>query len=88
MVALLHIFRFFENFENFGFYGYFLGENPKFSKISNFGGQKLKILKNRDSHFVELVNLRLLAFFICILVQKCVFDRLRKIGCFWAKNRL
>ena len=74
-------------FKTLDFIGIFRAKIQIFKNFI-FLGQKLKILKNRHSHFVELVDLRLLAFFICILVQKCVFDSLRKIGCFWAKNRL
>ena len=45
-------------------------------------GQKPKILKNRDSHLVELLILRLLVFFICVFIKNCVFHRPAKFGQF------
>ena len=42
---------------------------PKKSIFWNFRGQKPKILTNRDSHLVELLILRLLVFFICVLLK-------------------
>ena len=37
---------------------------PKIFVFRNFGGQKLKILKFRDSHFVEIVILHLYWSFV------------------------
>ena len=49
-------------------------------------GQKPKILKNRDSHPVELLILRLLVFSICVFIKNCVFHRPAKFGQFSTKS--
>ena len=59
---------------------------PKKSIFINFRGQKAKILKNRDSHLVELLILRLLVFFICVFIKNCVFHRPAKLGQFSTKS--
>ena len=59
---------------------------PKKSIFWNFRGQKPKILKNRDSHLVELLILRLLVFFICVFIKNCVFHRPAKFGQFSTKS--
>ena len=59
---------------------------PKKSIFYNFRGQKPKILKNRDSHLVELLILRLLVFFICVFIKNCVFHRPAKFGQFLTKS--
>ena len=48
--------------------------------------QKPKILKNRDSHLVELLILRLLVFFICVFIKNCVLHRPAKFGQFSTKS--
>ena len=52
----------------------------------NFKGQKPKLLKNRDSHLVELLILRLLVFSICIFIKNCVFHRPAKFDQFLTKS--
>ena len=42
---------------------------PKKMIFWNFRGQKPRILKNRDSHLIELLILRLLVFFICVFIK-------------------
>ena len=42
---------------------------PKKSIFWNLRGKKPKILKNRDSHLVQLLILRLLVFSICVLLK-------------------
>ena len=37
------------------------------------------MLKNRDSHLVELPILCLLVFFVCIFIKNCVFHRPREV---------
>ena len=39
-------------------------------------------MKNRDSHLVELLILRLVVFFICVFIKNCVFHRPAKFGQF------
>ena len=48
--------------------------------------QKPKNLKNRDSHLVELLILRLLVFSICVFIKNCVFHRPVKFGQFSTKS--
>ena len=45
-----------------------------------------RFLKNRGSHLVELVILRLLVFSICIFIENCVFHRPAKFAQFWTKS--
>ena len=52
---------------------------PKKSIFSNFRGQKPKILKNRDSHLVELLILRLLVFSICVFITKLRLPQTREV---------
>ena len=49
----------------------FIFEKKKF----DFGGQKPKISKIRDSHFVELVIFHLLVFVACDLLQNPIFQK-------------
>ena len=42
----------------------FIKDFPKILVFRNFVGQKLKILKFRDSHFVELVNFTFILVFL------------------------
>ena len=42
--------------------------------------------KNRDSHLVELLILRLLVFSICVFIKNCVFHRPAKFDQFSTKN--
>ena len=51
---------------------------PKISVFRNFGGQKLKILKFRDSHFVERVILHLYWPF-CAVGFKTIFGEFLNI---------
>ena len=44
------------------------------------------MLKNRDSHLVELLILRLLLFSICVFIKKYVFHRPAKFGQFSTKS--
>ena len=50
------------------------------------GVKNAKILKNRDSHLVELHVLRLFVFFICIFIKNYVFHRPAKFGQFSTKS--
>ena len=50
------------------------------------GVKNLKILKNRDSHLVERLILRLLVFSICVFIKNCVFHRPAKFGQFSTKS--
>ena len=59
---------------------------PKKSIYKNFRGQKPKILKNRDSHLVELLLLRLMVFSICVFIKNCVFHSPTKFGQFSTKS--
>ena len=52
----------------------------------NFRGQKPKILKNRDSHLVDLFILRLSVFISCVFIKNCVFHRPAKFGQFSTKS--
>ena len=58
----------------------------KIDFLDFFGGQKPNILKNRDSHLVELLILRLLVFSICVFIKNCVFHRPAKFGQFSTKS--
>ena len=82
-LALQHISRFFENFKKIVFCDHF----SKKVFFWNFWGQKSKILKIRDSHFVDLA-------FLCIipsclhLTQKLYFWWILKHLPFSAPNRV
>ena len=67
-LALQHIFRFFENLETLDFVIIFL----KKSYFWKFWGQKSKILKIRDSHFVDLA-FYVSSIFCLHLTQKLYF---------------
>ena len=52
---------------------------PKKSIFWYFRGRKPKILKNRDSHLVELLILRLLVFPVCIFIKKLRLPQTREV---------
>ena len=56
---------FLDIFDNFDFVGIYLN--------FDFWGQKPKILKIRDSHFVVRFILHLLMLFACVLLQNSTF---------------
>ena len=61
-MVIQHIARFFY----FGYFGFWEKLYKKF-RLFNLLGGKIIVWKIRDSHFKELLTIRLLFFFICIL---------------------
>ena len=76
--VLWHIFRFFKVLKILDFIKVF----SKISIFRNFGGQKLKILKFWDRHFVERLILHSYASF-CAVCLKTLFYR--TLSRFWSK---
>ena len=58
---------------------------PKKLVFRNFGGQKLKILKVRDSHFVELVILHLHWSFCVVSFKTLFLTNFLILSRFWSK---
>ena len=58
---------------------------PKISVFRNFGGQKLKILKFRDSHFVERVILHLYLSFCAVCFKTLFLANFLTLNRFWPK---
>ena len=54
-------------------------------KKSNFGGQKLKISKNRDSQVVEHVILPFRCLFCVVAVKIAPLTASQRVACFWTK---
>ena len=67
--------------KNFGFDKGF----PKNIGFLKFGGQKLKILKFRDSHFVELVILHLYWSFGVVFFKPLFLTNFLTLSRFWSK---
>ena len=61
---------------------------PKKSFFWNFRGQKPKILKNRDSHLVEILILRLLVVSICVFIKTASSTDPRSLANFRPKWRV
>ena len=58
---------------------------PKILVFRNFGGQKLKILKFRDSHFVERVILHLSCSFRLLCFKTLFLANFLILSRFWSK---
>ena len=67
--------------KNFEFYKVF----PKISVSRDFGGQKLKILKFRDSHFVERDILHLYWSFGTVCFKSLFLADFLTLSRFWSK---
>ena len=58
---------------------------PKISVFRSFGGQKLKVLKFRDSHFVERVMLHLYCSFCAVCFKTLFLANFLTLSRFWSK---
>ena len=66
----------------------FLKVFPKISIFRNFGGQKLKIVKFRDSYFVERVILHLYWSFCAVCFKILFLANFLTLSRLWSKSAL